>query len=259
MRTIPSILACALLVSLLPGRFAGGQDVHNYFGNRAANTTEDLQKAITKFPYTWEVPDGKSTVTFNSDGTGKQTFFTFTWQILDAQQIELTITGGTNKAKLRFSDDYTSYTGSDFTGSSGLHGTVVLPKAPAARPSLTPIAAATPAPAKTPSGNSFFDSLTTGQNTDTTEALQKAIVGSTYTWEPDGDMAKTVTFLAGGVGQTEFFKITWRARAAHELEIAIPNNKAFGKIVLRFNTDFTKYTATDFDGNNLTGHKVKQE
>jgi len=162
---------------------------------------------------------------------------------------------------VKFSDNYESYFGADFEGHS-LHGSVVLPATPT--PTAAPMVAATPKPAGTPvsglagtpaaGSNPFMTSSTDGASTN--DALEQAIVNSTYTWEPEGDKPKTITFKANGVGQNTFFPITWRIKGGHELEIAIPNQKEYGKIVLRFSNDFSKYTATDFDGETpLKGHK----
>jgi hypothetical protein len=260
MKILPASLICLLFVSMLPARVAEGQEIHTVFGNKHANTTDDLLKAISLYPYTWETQGGKTTVTFKMDGTGKQTSFSFTWKVKSVQEAELTMAGSVTKATIRFNNDYTTFAGTDFDGHV-VTGSVMMPNTPA--PTASPLVAATPKPVTPPSvgptatpaaSNPFLAESTS--TSSTTDALEKAIVNATYTWEPEGDKAKTVTFKPGGVGQNTFFPITWRAKGAHELEVAIPGQKAYGKIVLRFSNDFSKYTATDFDGETpLTGHK----
>src|ERR1700677_1107021 len=213
MKTLSASLVCLLFVSVLPLRVAEGQTVHSVFGDRHANTTDDLLKAISTYPYTWETPDGKSTVVFKMDGTGKQGTLGFTWSVKGPQEAELVMAGGAAKATLKFSDNYESYFGADFEGHS-LHGSVVLPATPT--PTAAPMVAATPKPAGTPvsglagtpaaGSNPFMTSSTDGASTN--DALEQAIVNSTYTWEPEGDKPKTITFKANGVGQNTFFPIT---------------------------------------------------
>lgn len=264
MRTSLFAPACVLFAALCSAPFAGAQQtVHTVFGDRPANTTNDLLKSITQCVYTWEIPDGKSSVTFKSDGTGRQTFFNFTWRAKNAQEIELTLAGSASKAEIRFSNDYTSFTGTDFDGSRAIHGSVVAPQAPAQPAQATPpplTVAATPA-ATPAAGNTnpfFADDLSRGGGTaESTDALQKAIIGQKFTWEhTTGTNLETVEFEADGKGRQTFFEIAWRARNAHEVELSIPDKRSPGKIVLRFNGDYTKYTATDFDGEPLKGHKV---
>jgi hypothetical protein len=239
------------------------QTVHTVFGDRPANTTSDLQKSITQCAYTWEVPGGKSSVTFNSDGTGRQTFFNFTWRAKNAQEIELTMAGSTGKAEIRFSNDYTSFTGTDFDGSRAIHGSVVAPQAPAQAPipaqATPPPAAAAVTPAAGNTNPFLTDDLSRGGSgtADSTDALQKAIIGQKFTWEHEtGTNLEVVLFAADGKGQQSFFEIAWRAKNAHEIELSIPDKRSPGKILLRFNSDYTKYTATDFNGEPLKGHKV---
>lgn len=253
MKTILA-LACLSAATLLPHRAAAQGTVHTVFGDHPANTANDLKGAITRFPYAWEIPDGKSSVAFKSDGTGKQTFFSFTWTVKNAQEIELTLAGSGMKAALKFSDDYTTYTGTDFDGRA-VHGSVVMPQAAAVAP--PPVAAATPAAANT---NPFMsEHLGDAGGGDSTAALEKAIINSTFTWEPEGDSDKTLTFLPNGVGKNTFFPITWRIKGPHAVEIGIPTDKEKGKIILRFSNDFSKYTATDFDGvSALKGHKIEK-
>ena len=87
-----------------------------------------------------------------------------------------------------------------------------------------------------------------GDSTNANDALKKAIVNQTYTWEPEGDLAKRVTFLPDGAGKNTYFPITWRIKGPYELEVGLANEPSHSVIVFKFNYDFTEYTATDFDG-----------
>ena len=267
MRNFPLALVLALLASSFIVYTASAQ-TQSVFGDRRPNTAADLQEALVKYSYTWEVEGGKASVAFLADGTGKSAFFNFTWRVKSAQEVELTMAGSANKADLIFNDSYTAFAGRDFDGKRAVRGAMVAPSPAAATPA--PVIAATPmaggpasatpaaAPASTNS-NPFLDEHLPGDSgtADSTDALQKAIIGQKFTWEHEtGTNLETVVFEADGKGRQTFFDIAWRAKTAHEVEISIPDKRSPGKIVLRFNGDYTKYTATDFDGDPLKGHKV---
>ncbi len=267
MKIIPATLACLLFAAMPFARVAQAQ-THSVYGDKRANTTDDLKIFITQLPYTWEAADGRSMVKFNADSSGKQSSFSFTWHPRNAQQIELDLAGRPTQAVITFNSDYTAYTGTDFDGHA-FHGSVIAPAGTKATPPPTPpalaaVAPAPTAPAAAPSMAPAATPASTGSNpflaessSDPGGALQKAIVNSTYTWEPEADSSKTVTFLPNGVGRSTFFNITWRIKGPHELEIGIADGKTRNKIVMRFNSDFSKYTATDFDGESkLKGRKM---
>ncbi|HWB60043.1 MAG TPA: hypothetical protein VG733_11165 [Chthoniobacteraceae bacterium] len=270
-------LALVLAFSLAAIHAAQGQgDVHTVFGDRRANSVQDLQETLVKYPFTWETAGGKAAMTFKAGGTGTVGTVNFTWRAKSPQEVELTLAGRTNKAELVFDTSYMTYSGTDFDGTRPVHGTLVAAQAPVADASPAPLIPGTPpansggpgigvpAPAATATpafSNPFLSDhpLGDGGGDDGRAVLEKAITNTTFTWEPEEDSAKTVTFKAGGVGQNTFFPIAWKARNAHEVEVTIPTRKDLGKIVLRFSSDYTKYTATDFDGSSaLKGHKVEK-
>lgn len=289
----PPLLALAALCLFAP--VLPAQVVDSSFGKHV-NTLDDLQKNITAYPYTWEIADGKTTVKFNADGTGKQAFFSFTWRALDPLQIE--VNNGTAKTTFKFNANYTAYDGVDFDGSRPIHGVLVLPQPggaatptpppsiaaatppqrpavpapaaplasnnpPAGGPGAPPPAASNTVPTPRPS-NSFFDHLQTSPSAGN-DAIANALTNNSYTWEhraisnpqiTEGD-GESMTFLPNGEGKQSFWQFNWRVKSAHEIEITQVNDPKKRKAVLKFSNDFSKYTAVDLDGSSpLSGHKL---
>ncbi|HWB58773.1 MAG TPA: hypothetical protein VG733_04740, partial [Chthoniobacteraceae bacterium] len=84
----------------------------------AANTVDDLRKAITSSPYTWEHDKTHYDLTFNADGTGKSAKSPLKWQAVNAQVVSITWLKESgepngNTAELTFSADYSSYSGTN--------------------------------------------------------------------------------------------------------------------------------------------------
>lgn len=89
------------------------------------------------------------------------------------------------------------------------------------------------------------------------EALKKAITNVTYTWEHEtGSNMEIIVFLPGGKGKETFFNLSWRVKSPHDVEMSIVTVPQIGSIVLHFSDDYLNFTATDFNGSKLHGHKI---
>lgn len=267
-----SIALLGLLSAPLPA-----QDVHSAFGSRAANTQQDLMRMIVINPYTWVAGDAKAKVTFKADGTGKQSFFEFTWDVKTPQQIEIFATEGGKSTTITFDNSYSSFTGTDFDGHP-FHGEVDAPKAtptpkpvavptpaiaasgtttpgvnasaPKNTPSASTVTVATPTPAKA-SGDFFKNLQTGGGNYNTTASsssdLAAALIGKTYNGFL-GSRGGTVKFNADGTASSNFSgykKMAWKVRSAHEIEIWANGKDAERKVIMHFTGDMQKYNGTE--------------
>jgi hypothetical protein len=123
------LLACMLLAAFAalhsPAQTAAGGG--NPFLDQKTNTIDDLHGAITKSPYTFLSGVYKLSIKFNSNGTGEQKNWNFKWHAKDAQTIEVTQlypSGEPNGKKTiyTFSNDYSSFTGTDFDGITKISG-----------------------------------------------------------------------------------------------------------------------------------------
>ena len=112
--SLPRVLAVVLL-----GFIAAGTPTPLLrAGTPAANTVDDLRKAIVAFPYTWDHDKIHHDIKFNADGTGKSAKSPFKWQAVNAQRVNITWLKGSGEPNgytgdFTFSQDYSTYTGTD--------------------------------------------------------------------------------------------------------------------------------------------------
>lgn len=273
------LTATAASIALL-GLFSApltAQDVHSAFGTRQANTQQDLLRMIVINPYTW-TGSSNGTVTFKADGTGKQSSFDFTWDAKSPQQIEIFATEGGKSTTITFDNSYSSFNGTDFDGHP-FHGQVEAPKAtptpkpavavptPAAlasngsgtpAPASGPVAAATPTPPK--ASGAFFQNLQTNSgNSGAASAgdLAAGISGKEYTFDFGGWSGAVIKFNADGTASSniKYLKnLTWKVRGTHEVEVFLTGKKGQGKYLLRFTNDMSKYSGSDPDDGDFSGH-----
>lgn len=92
------------------------------------NTTDTLRNSITKYRYTFEVGGWHMHIFFKGDGTGAEEDWSFKWHAKDGKTVELTSKKFPDqKAVLTFSDDYVTYTGFHFDGTTPVAGKQVIP------------------------------------------------------------------------------------------------------------------------------------
>ncbi|HWB59904.1 MAG TPA: hypothetical protein VG733_10435 [Chthoniobacteraceae bacterium] len=215
------------------------------------NTTADLNKNLIGNDYSWE-REGTSYehIKFNADGTGRhidsiKPDWEFRWRATSAQEIEITVDDDQfnvkGKAILKFSDDYSTYTGTDLDGVRPVHGSREAEGTAGASPSPAP---ATAAHATHPAKPNPF-------STNTTEDLKKAIVAHGYTWEHEGTSNEFIKFNADGTGRhgknDPDWAFHWRVKSPQEVEIYLESDSQ-NAATIKFNDDYTTYTGTDFYG-----------
>ena len=211
-----------------------------------AHTADDLRKAIVQNPYTWDYGLGVDVIKFEADGKGKQTNFSFKWHAVNGQEIEIVAinaNSGSQKARVKFSDDYSSYAGTDFGGVRALKGNILKPKNGDQAPAT--VASGTTSPL-----------INTNQNT--TDDLRKAILKAKYTWDHGNSSGKEfIKFAGNGTGAHSYFNFIWKIKSPQEIELSYADRNTPIKVVLKFSSDYSTYTGTDFDGTSpVTGHQV---
>jgi hypothetical protein len=118
--------------AMVAAAFLPSARAQNPFLDAKENTPDDLCKAIVVYPYSWEHGKIDQPIDFEADGTaGKGKL---NWRARGAQEIELWHVGAPDKKiVLKFSKDYTSYTGVDFQ-SNPLTGHQMISKPKDAKP-----------------------------------------------------------------------------------------------------------------------------
>jgi hypothetical protein len=234
--SILAIVAVTTMVAQQPSSTGNGNP---FFSSTKTNTADDLRVAVVKYYYNWG--SGNESIKLNAGGTGQHvggtTHFDIRWHVINAQEIEIVRSDGIDpyaKARIKFSADYTSFTGLDFGGGRPVTGAQMVPTA-AVQP-----AAGNPASAN---GGSL---LGTTQNTN--DDLRRSITKNSYTWE-SGDTKKDISFDASGTGQQSDFRFKWRVVNPQQIEIVgVDAVSGKAKAVLNFNSDYSAFTGTDFDG-----------
>lgn len=93
----------------------------------STNSVDGLRKAIIVYSYTWEHDGGSQWVKFRADG-GTEGRDGVDWRARNAQEVEIWHPGSPKqKMVIKFSQDYTSFTGADFQGNH-LTGHQIIPK-----------------------------------------------------------------------------------------------------------------------------------
>ena len=123
------LLLCSLLFTALatPVSTPALRAENPFLDGGGQNSIDTLHAAITKSPYTYIRGFYTLSIKFHGNGTGEQQDWKFKWHSKDAQTIEieqLAADGKPNgkKCVFIFSNDYTSYTGTDPDGITKISG-----------------------------------------------------------------------------------------------------------------------------------------
>jgi hypothetical protein len=101
------------------------------YGESAPSTSTphvvNLRQALCTFEWTWEpAKGGKSSVRFYRDGSlSNPKWFTGRWEVTGLRTVTLKSKKSGRKAFLTFNDDFTKYTGLDFSGVVRVEGSRV--------------------------------------------------------------------------------------------------------------------------------------
>lgn len=257
MRTRSVSLLCGLLfagtfacsLSIAPALRAQGGG--NPFLNESNPGSYDaMRAALVKYTYKWNPGfNSDESVKLEPGGTGMHiggtTHFDIRWHIKNAQEIEISRADDPNQkpARIKFSADYSTFSGMDFGGGRIVNGFQIIPKGTASPAGASPKPGASAPP---PLGSR-----------NTNDDLRKSISKGHYSWESGTDKEKTITFDANGSGIQSSFKFKWRVITPQQIEI-VAENSIYGKAkaVLNFSDDYSSYTGTSFDGTTgLTGRQ----
>ena len=218
-----------------------------------ANTTADLNKSLIGTSFSWERAGTYGEhIKFNADGTGRhidpiKPDWEFRWRATSAQEIAIEVDDEDRKIKgsavLKFSDDYSTYTGTDLDGLRPVHGNRETTAA-AAGVAGAPTPAAVAGGASPAKANPFM--------VNTVEDLRKAIVVRSYTWEHEGIYGEFIKFDADGTGHhinrdSPDWAFRWRVKNGQEVEIFAKDDNQ-NPATLKFNADYSGYEGTDFYG-----------